>query len=336
MSKLRSTLALLLLIAAILVSLPLVLGFLGTLHPAFDAFAHFRAHLAVLMGAMALLLLFTRMKREAAMILLLAVMAFSTTLSGTSRLMGRSAADANAAPAGARYSLLQINLLFDNPDPKRLVQLIGRERPDIITYQEAGSVWTSWLDILKGSYPFRHECKLGDYGWGVGILSRRPFAEGAQSLCSEDGTLAMATFNFGGSPAMIAAFHSRWPWPYRQPQQIADAEPLFRQINGPAIIAGDFNSAPWSQAVRHIEQMSNTNHMAGIGPTWLTTDLPAAWRPFIGLPIDQLLVSPAIEAPKVRTLPDAGSDHLPVRLEFSVPPPQSKPEQAPVQAVMLQ
>ena len=44
----------------ILLSLPLVAGFFGRLHPAFDSFAHFRVHLAILLALAALPLLATR------------------------------------------------------------------------------------------------------------------------------------------------------------------------------------------------------------------------------------------------------------------------------------
>ena len=46
-------------IAMLVLSVALVAGFFGTLHPAFDSFAHFRVHLAVLMALCALPLLAT-------------------------------------------------------------------------------------------------------------------------------------------------------------------------------------------------------------------------------------------------------------------------------------
>ncbi len=79
MSKSRLNLPFLILVAATLVSIPLVLSFLNSLHPAFDTFSHLRIHLAVLMGLLALPLLFTKLRREGAMILLLAVFAIAVT-----------------------------------------------------------------------------------------------------------------------------------------------------------------------------------------------------------------------------------------------------------------
>lgn len=70
MSKRRENLSFLLLLAAVALSVPLVLGFLGAVHPALDSFSHFQAHLAVLLAVLTIPLLFTKMRREAAMLLL--------------------------------------------------------------------------------------------------------------------------------------------------------------------------------------------------------------------------------------------------------------------------
>ena len=55
--------AILLWAASLAISIPLVLGFFGAAHPAFDAMAHFRAHLAVLLALAAIGLLAMRGQR---------------------------------------------------------------------------------------------------------------------------------------------------------------------------------------------------------------------------------------------------------------------------------
>lgn len=328
MSKSRETLSFILLLAAVAVSVPLVLGFLGAAHPALDSFAHFRAHLAVLMGLLALPLLFTSLKREGAMVLLFAILAFGTTLGVTREFLGGSGA-AKTEVSGARYSLVQINLRYDNPEPKGVLQMVARERPDVIAYEEAGPEWGKWLGILQGGYPHRLDCHNAATGLSVGILSRRPFAENRQTACAGDGKLAMAPVDFGGSVVTVAAFHSWWPWPGEQAQLIDAISPELQKIQGPRIMAGDFNAVPWSHAVHRMEQASGTRALSGIGGTWMADILPVTLAPYLGLPIDQILVSHEIEAPQVSAREDAGSDHLPVRLDFSVPPPERQDEEEP-------
>ncbi|PRD45819.1 endonuclease [Phyllobacterium phragmitis] len=310
----------LLLAAALLLSVPLVLGFLGGLHPAFDSFAHFRAHIAVLMGIAALPLLFTAMWREAAMILLLAVTAFATTLGVTQGFLS-GATSARAASDEPRYSLLQLNLRYDNPDSAEVLRLIAREKPDIITLQEVSVEWEPRLKLLEASYPYRQHCRKGPFAWGVDIFSRRPFAEGSQSGCVGDGIMAFARFDLGGAPVSVVALHLSWPWPFKQPKQISLLLPHLARLGEPMLIAGDFNAAPWSNAVRQIEAASGTHHVSGIGPTWLHWALPTGLTRHIGLPLDQVLASSGIDIAGVTTLGPVGSDHLPVRLDFFVPQP---------------
>jgi endonuclease/exonuclease/phosphatase (EEP) superfamily protein YafD len=77
--------------------------------------------------------------------------------------------------------------------------------------------------------------------------------------------------------------------------------------------------------------------MTGIGGTWFPSFLPVSLAPYLGLPIDQIFTSADIVSPKVSAREDAGSDHLPVRLDFSVPAPVRPDEDEPeTQSVMLQ
>ena len=65
--------------------------------------------------------------------------------------------------------------------------------------------------------------------------------------------------------------------------------------------------------------------MRSPGPTWLASDLPAAWRPWIGLPIDHVFSKGDVVLYSGHTLPEAGSDHLPILIEFGVRPATQAP-----------
>ncbi|KXF78256.1 endonuclease [Paramesorhizobium deserti] len=324
--KKPSPFAWLLLAAALLLSLPLVLGFLSHLHPALDSFAHLRAHLAVSMGLLALPLLFTALWREAAMILLLALTAFATTLSAMQGLLTGATSVRAASDGQSLYSLLQLNLRYNNRESAEVLRLIAREKPDIITLQEVSTEWEPKLKMLEASYPHRQRCGEGPFAWSVDILSRRPFAEGSQSGCVGNGVMAFARFDFGGAPVSVVALHLSWPWPFSQPRQIDFVLPHLARLDAPLLIAGDFNAVPWSNAMRRIEAASGTHHVSGIGPSWLHWALPADVIRYAGLPIDQVLASDGIDIARIATLGPVGSDHLPVRLDFSVPPPPRAPE----------
>lgn len=326
-----------LLIVLVALSVPLVLGFFGRVHPALDSFAHFRAHIAAVMAIGGIILLFTSLRREAAMVTLLGLSAFSTTVNWADFSQLKQS---EFAPV--TYKLMQINLQQDNPDPKGVLQAIARNQPDIITYQEGSELWQPWLKVLEGNYPYHHQCSDLPQKWGVGILSRRPFAEFGAPVCTGTGVLATALVNFGGTHVLVSSLHQSWPWPYKQAQQfdmmVPALEPMRNAHGIPVIIAGDFNATPWSYGVRKVEIATDTKHLAGIGPTWLTPILPDTLKKWIGMPLDQVLINETVTARSIKADTPAGSDHLPVLLEFSVPAPVSAPaedEQTPVEPVKI-
>ncbi len=307
--------SLLLLLAAVALSIPLVLGLFGAVHPAFDSFAHFRLHLAAAMGMLALPLLATVLWREALMVLALAAGMVAMTLSaGSTDAQATEAGD----PADMTFTLMQFNTRFDNRQPKALIRLLAREAPDIVTLQEVSSGMRGWLERVRGTYPYQHYCDSGRVVGGAAILSKRPWTRGMEPACAEGGYMALARVNLAGTAVDVAAIHLRWPWPHSQPAQIARIEPVLATLGPNSVIAGDFNATPWSAAMRRIAAASDAV-LASPGATWLLPSAPQALRRTVGLPIDHVLLKGVtMREPPVR-LEDAGSDHLPVLARFTAP-----------------
>jgi endonuclease/exonuclease/phosphatase (EEP) superfamily protein YafD len=202
----RKTLVLVAFAATIALSLPLIAGFFGTLHAAFDSMAHFRAHLAVLMMISALPLLFGKFLKEGIVALALAVAAFATT----GLVPGLNPVHAGFQPVDEhlpRYRLLQLNLRYNNPEPNKVLSLIGRVRPDVITFEEVSEMWTSRLELLSATYPHTIRCPYPNTVFGVAILSKRPLVAGSEARCDERGAFAVAPIDFGGRAVDIAAIH---------------------------------------------------------------------------------------------------------------------------------
>ena len=128
----------------------------------------------------------------------------------------------------------------------------------------------------------------------------------------------MARIDFGGRSAIITAIHLDWPWPYGQPENVATIEPYFERLQGPMIIAGDFNATSWSQTLKTITEASKTSSAEGLRPSWLVNGTLAHAARWVGLPIDHILVSDRIIQTRVKTLQPVGSDHLPLLLRFSI------------------
>ena len=300
----------------------LSLSFLGRLHPAFDSVAHFRGHLAVLLGLAALLLLAVGFWKEGIAGLVLAIAAFSS-ISSSFPLPGLINVHAAFAPkdtSRATYRLLQMNLRFDNATPEKVLSLVGRTQPDVATFNEVSTRWIPVLERLSATYPHSIVCRGTTRVGGVAILSRRPFAEGVAARCFGRGSLAVASVDFGGQPVDVAALHLGWPWPYDQWAQADDLASVLGTLGGSAILAGDFNATGWSVAARRVAAAGGLTPVQSIGPTWLHRKLPKSLRQWIGLPIDQVLAKGNVAVHSAKTQDDAGSDHLPVLVEFSLLP----------------
>lgn len=82
------------------------------------------------------------------------------------------------------------------------------------------------------------------------------------------------------------------------------------------IIAGDLNTTPWSPHFRQLirqTKLRDSQKGFGLQPSW------PAWAPWLGIPIDHVLLSQRLHILQRKVGPDVGSDHLPVFVELSVP-----------------
>jgi endonuclease/exonuclease/phosphatase (EEP) superfamily protein YafD len=324
-TKLRTMISLLALAAAAALSLPLIAGFFGKVHPAFDSFSHFRIHLAAMMAGCAVVLLACSLVKEGAVALAFAAAAVATTSASMSLpWLGQVHAALPAKDQRAVYRLLHMNVRFDNPEPGRILSLIGRVQPDVITLNEVSMMWAEKLDLLSAAYPHRIVCSFPGRYWQVAILSRRPFAPGAEPECDERGAFAVAAVDFGGRQVEVAALHLGWPWPYEQSWQIDNVAPHLARLGDTALLAGDMNATPWSAAVSRVAQAGGLTLAPSPGATWLSRRLPDGFRSF-GLPIDQVFSKGDVQVNSVRTLEDSGSDHRPVLVEFSIKPAERTP-----------
>jgi endonuclease/exonuclease/phosphatase (EEP) superfamily protein YafD len=311
---------------AIMTTIALAAGFFGRVHAAFDSLAHFRVHLAVLTALLVLPLLFSRYWPQSLSTLLFAAAALSTALPVLPALsISAYSSGFEDKPADqAVYHLLQMNLRFDNPTPEKVLSLIGRTQPDVITLDEVSDMWKAKFQPVEKAYPYTMFCPYPNGHFGVGLMSRRPFTSGTTPSCYGQGSLAVASVDFSGTSVDVAAIHLGWPWPFEQAWRIRMlAEPV-SSLGDTAIMAGDCNATPWSAAVMRVAAIGGFRLMPSLGPTWLYRKLPD-FLYFAGLPLDQVFHKGRIVIHSAEKLEDTGSDHLPVMVEFSLRP-QKQPQ----------
>ena len=295
-----------------------VLGYFGTIHPAFDSLGHFRIQLAALTALFGLLTMLIGGMLGGAALLVTGALVLWTTLTPVSRVASATA----IAPTGAVYRLLQSNVRFDNRTPDEFIRLVARTRPDVMTLQEIPLIWQQKLESVRHLYPYQLVCPAIDRVGPSAIISRRPFVEGSVGQCLKDSNIAVQAISFGGQPVMVASLHLHWPWPKRQPEELADILPALSQLKttgGDTLMAGDLNAATWSHTARTIADVTATDQLHYAGGSWLPLELPSTWTKYIGLPIDNVFFNAGIELLSATRQSGIGSDHLPILIEFSIP-----------------
>ncbi|ALN73936.1 endonuclease/exonuclease/phosphatase family protein [Aureimonas sp. AU20] len=311
----------LLALAALACGLALAAGFFGAEAHPFDSASHFRFQLALVLLVLALLALGLRAWGTLAVSLGFAALGLAFSLPW---LLPREARPPAAGQPG--YTLLQMNLLYDAPDKAEALRRIGEARPDIVTVQEVTYEWQDLFQNLSESYPFQAYCGLENERDGVAILSRRPFV--GEALCQARNGRVTQLVDLNGRTLAVTSLHLDWPWPKHHWKQIDDMGVSLRREGGPSLLGGDFNAAPWSASVRAVADAGGWRIVRGIGPSWLTVRFSQIWPRWLGLPIDQLLVSPEVLVDQVETLARTSSDHLPVLLRFSLLPARPAPTQS--------
>ncbi len=298
-------------------------GWLQNFHPAFDSPSHFRLHFAALLAVISILLLFVRGWQWT--LVGLAVVAISIALTrpylpGIEVTRGLAQLNEDKENTESQTNVLrvvQMNLRFTNTQFRKAAQVISAANPDIVLLQEITRVNEKFLEELLQSHPHQLHCQRMGVG-SVAILSRFPFSEANRSECLWRLGFARAEVLINGKPFNLASLHSHWPWPFSQSRQFQALREQLETLSHPAILAGDFNSAPWSAAVSKTEKITGTKNAPGLLMTWGSP--LAAFRTYIGpvLPIDHILISPQLGFMSRELLGDGGSDHFPILTRIKI------------------
>lgn len=280
-------------------AMALAFGYLNRYLSVADSVAHFRLHLAVVCAAAAIFLLVLKARRWA-------LIAAIATLAGFAGL-GPALPHFQATPvAGQTITLVQFNTLFKNPSPQLSRQWISGQSPDVVTLQEVSRNNMVIVDGLASQMPSRLFCEFTPV-YGVAVLSR--FPKVAEKCLSKLGLVWM-TVDIDGKPLTVASLHLSWPYPFGQWQQIESLRQAFAAMPRPVLISGDFNAAPWSEAVRRIAEATSTQPLPGLR---LSLRIGAAgFGPYPVLPIDHILAPAGTSIASIELGPPIGSDHLPI------------------------
>jgi endonuclease/exonuclease/phosphatase (EEP) superfamily protein YafD len=278
-----------------------------------DNLSNFPVHFAFAFLACAAWLAVRRRFAFAAGSLVLAALAIAPVVAWYSE-----AGAAPGDPSRPHVSLLVSNVYYANRRYERTLRLIEEQDPDVAGLIEVNNRWLRKLGPLRARYPWHYEV-ADEKHVGLALYSRLPLRNArVLQLPGERSTPAIAaTLEAPGGDVEVVLAHPIPPigaqLVRRRNQQIAALAQFAQGWQGPLVMAGDFNVTMWNDGYRplvDIARLHNARAGAGICPTW------PAIGPF-GVPIDHVMATPDVRLREFRVLKSIGSDHLPIRAEFS-------------------
>ena len=305
-----------------------ILALFGFAVPEFDLLNHAQIFLlpATLVGLVIVAVLLGGTLRSVAAIIMLVGVAASANVMLPEFLGSLRARP--AAPAGGTITMMTHNLFGMNYEMEKVVAAIRAEDPDIIVLQEYfGEQATDLHPLLLADYPFFVRCRGGKRA-NLGLYSRLPLTQVEDGACPNNayGTTRtahiLAEFQTeDGKPFSVITTHMDWPLPVaRQREQLSALSAVVDKIEGPMILAGDFNSTPWSYALRDFVARNGlareTVNLVTYPLSWYYF---GAWRDTIPfLPLDHVMTRGGIVVHDLHAGRRTASDHLPVVFTFSV------------------
>lgn len=307
-----------------------IVAALGFIYPAMDLFNHIQP--VLFLGLLALLAgspVLVRFRTLRALALSIAATGFVASGIIYVPELVNGLVPRTAVEQGERiYRLMTFNVFGRNEEPRSIVANVEAVDPDIVALQEySPGVRSVVHPLLSETYPHFQYCAGGERAF-VGLYSRLPFepldADACSaSIMSTDRTARIIVrFQTEDGPEFsLATTHNDWPAPVtRQAEQFATLGEALSTVEPPLILVGDFNSTPWSYALRgFVGTAGLTRHTYNL-PTFPTLWYYLRdWRAmFPILPIDHVMTRGAIAIHDLRTGAPSGSDHLPIIVDFSV------------------
>ena len=306
------------------VTIPAMLALVGFAVPLFDIFNHLQILLFFGTLAATLLVLVLRMGRVWAALALVGLAASGWTF--VPEWLSSLAPRAPGTDA-ATVTVMTHNVFGRNYDIDRVSQAIGAVDPDIVALQEFFPEQQGLGKLLQARYPYSVRCQGGKRA-NLGLYSKLPFdTEMAARDCPSNARGGQRTAHIAvkftlpdGTSFSVMTTHMDWPYPVeRQRDQLAAAAEIANNIAGPLAVVGDFNSTPWSYALKGFEAATGlrreTRNLVTFPELWTMPDGLVRLSPF--LPLDHVFQRGLLVS-ALGTGPQTGSDHLPVVFTFTV------------------
>lgn len=236
-----------------------------------------------------------------------------------------------------QFRLLISNVLMENDQYEKWLQMVRKADPDIIVAVETDQKWVDAVAPLKDEYSNVVEYPLDNY-YGMVLLSRLKFENQPEVrfLVQDDvPSIHVVVVLKNGQRIILHAMHPRPPEPvYHQDSAPRDAELVImgkevqkdrRQI--PTVVCGDLNDVAWSYTTQlfiRISKLLDPRMGRGLYNSF------NANSSIFRYPLDHVFHSSHFELVDLQVLEHIGSDHFPVLIHLSCDPEAPVEQEEPV------
>jgi endonuclease/exonuclease/phosphatase (EEP) superfamily protein YafD len=236
-----------------------------------------------------------------------------------------SATIAQAQDSTSRLRLLISNVLISNRQAQPLLQLVGREQPDLLLALEPDAWWARALRPLHARYPYRVS-QPNAAAYGMILYSRLPLTDSRVLDLLQQRVPAIRTRLRlrSGQQVDLFAIHPTPPVPDNFPDGVGLRARALREVATlaqanarPTLVAGDYNDVSWSASIHQLPQLAGLRDV-NVGRGFFNTFNAEHW--WLRWPLDHCFVSAQWRVVEVRRLPAIGSDHFPLLVTLSLPP----------------
>ncbi|MFD1378545.1 endonuclease/exonuclease/phosphatase family protein [Fodinicurvata halophila] len=218
----------------------------------------------------------------------------------------------------SRLSLMISNVLQDNRDSQAVLDRVGEYAPDLLLLIETNGWWAEAMAPLEEEYK-EVVAQPQENKYGLLLFSRLDLIEPqVRRLVEEEVPSIHSGVRLpSGVEVVFYGLHPRPPEP-KQDTEERDAELVLvgreaREVDVPAIVAGDLNDVAWSDTTRLFQELSGLLDPR-IGRS-LYSSYHAQW-PILRWPIDHVFFSPDFTLLRMSRLEPVGSDHFPILVEL--------------------
>lgn len=287
---------------AVAASIVLTLASVDLGLPAQDILESLRFHLAAAALVVPLLLLLVGAHWRAIGFLLVIV---ATAAHGGWIVYGQLALRVNNFVPTKSFQVLSFNVLANSEQGQNVADYMIGSGASLVAIMESPGIERS-LERLMETFPYRVGCDRSET-CDLSLFSRTPLSNATMHLFgpSRRERLITATTTIGGESVTMAALHLSKPYnDGAAAAELWQASHVLEQIEGPLIVAGDFNGSPWSSDIARFVRRNGLIPAPSYPATW-----PVRLGPF-GIPIDNMFTRGGLQIETIAaTEENFGSNH---------------------------